>query len=185
MILSGDVPGGGTNRPQENPEFDRFFRQYFPAACRYLMATFGTASYIEDAAQEAMHIVWTKWELLEDEGHRIGYLFKTARNQFLRMLRKGGVALKELQFVSLDAGAATVADNGSNYALTWIETYVDLVAALRPMSIRQREVAALAWLCDFSESDIACHLGIAEGTVKTHLKRARESLQGLTKPTTS
>lgn len=54
---------------------------------------------------------------------------------------------------------------------------LDLVAALRRLPKRQREVVALRYLGDLSESDTAKALGIAPGTVKIHAHRGLAALR--------
>jgi RNA polymerase sigma factor (sigma-70 family) len=43
----------------------------------------------------------------------------------------------------------------------------------------QREVVVLYYLADMGTAEVAAELGIAEGTVKSRLSRARERLAGL------
>lgn len=54
---------------------------------------------------------------------------------------------------------------------------VDLVEALRGLPQRQREVVALRYLGDLSESETAKVLGIAPGTVKIHAHRGLAALR--------
>ncbi|MER5890364.1 SigE family RNA polymerase sigma factor [Streptomyces sp. NPDC001941] len=53
---------------------------------------------------------------------------------------------------------------------------VDLGAALRRLPPRQRQCAALFYVCDVPVGAIAAETGLSEGTVKTHLSRARALL---------
>ena len=55
----------------------------------------------------------------------------------------------------------------------------DLVAALRSLSRRQREVVVLRYLADLSESDVAEALGCSVGSVKTHASRGLAALRQL------
>lgn len=48
---------------------------------------------------------------------------------------------------------------------------------LRDLPRSQRTVVALHYLLDMPVADVAARLGIAEGTVKTHLHRARETMR--------
>jgi RNA polymerase sigma-70 factor (ECF subfamily) len=54
---------------------------------------------------------------------------------------------------------------------------VDLVAALRRLPKRQREVVTLRYLGDLSEIETAQALGIAPGTVKIHAHRGLAALR--------
>jgi RNA polymerase sigma factor (sigma-70 family) len=54
---------------------------------------------------------------------------------------------------------------------------LDLLAALRTLPRRQREVVALRYLADLSETETAEALGIAPGTVKVHAHRGLAALR--------
>jgi len=53
----------------------------------------------------------------------------------------------------------------------------DLVAALRRLPVRQREVVALRLLLDLDTASAAEALGLADGTVGSHLHRALANLR--------
>ena len=52
----------------------------------------------------------------------------------------------------------------------------ELSAALQSLPTQQRAAMALHYLCDCSLAEIAETLGVAEGTIKTHLQRGRRQL---------
>jgi RNA polymerase sigma-70 factor (ECF subfamily) len=54
---------------------------------------------------------------------------------------------------------------------------VDLVAALRRLPRRQREVAVLLYVADLSVAQVGAALGCSDGTVKQHASRARSALR--------
>ena len=53
----------------------------------------------------------------------------------------------------------------------------DLLAALRKLPHRQREVLVLRYYLDLAETDIAAALGITRGSVKTHASRGMAALR--------
>jgi RNA polymerase sigma factor (sigma-70 family) len=53
----------------------------------------------------------------------------------------------------------------------------DLVAALRRLPRRQREVVVLRYLADLSESDVAVALGCSVGSVKSNGSRGLSALR--------
>lgn len=61
-------------------------------------------------------------------------------------------------------------------AVTPSEDRVDVARALEALPRRQREVAVLRYLLEMSTGEVAAALGIAEGTVKSSLARARAYL---------
>jgi RNA polymerase sigma-70 factor (ECF subfamily) len=56
------------------------------------------------------------------------------------------------------------------------EEHMDVARALETLPRRQREVAVLRYLLEMSTAEVAAALGIAEGTVKSSLARARAHL---------
>jgi RNA polymerase sigma factor (sigma-70 family) len=60
---------------------------------------------------------------------------------------------------------------------------VTLAQALRALPARQRDAVVLRYLVDMSEADTAEALGVAPGTVKSHLSRAVTHLRRVLGPT--
>ena len=54
---------------------------------------------------------------------------------------------------------------------------IDLAAALRRLSRRQREVIVLRFIADLPEREVAALLGCSTGSVKTHVSRGLGSLR--------
>ena len=52
-----------------------------------------------------------------------------------------------------------------------------LLAALRALPVRQRDVVACRYLLDLSEAETAAVLHLAPGTVKSHLSRGLDRLR--------
>jgi RNA polymerase sigma-70 factor (ECF subfamily) len=57
--------------------------------------------------------------------------------------------------------------------------HVAIVTALEAVDAGQREAVVLHYLADLPVTDIAAHLGVPEGTVKSRLSRARDRLAAL------
>ena len=54
-----------------------------------------------------------------------------------------------------------------------------MLAALRELPTRQREVLVLRYYLDLSEADIATTLGISRGAVKSHASRGSARLRDI------
>jgi len=61
-------------------------------------------------------------------------------------------------------------------AATPSEEHIDVARALESLPRRQREVAVLRYLLEMNTAEVSAALGIAEGTVKSSLARARTHL---------
>jgi RNA polymerase sigma-70 factor, ECF subfamily len=64
------------------------------------------------------------------------------------------------------------------------ETDPELARAIRSLPKRQGQVLALVAIDDLAFADVARILGCSEETARTHLRRARATLQQILKPTT-
>lgn len=60
-----------------------------------------------------------------------------------------------------------------------VDVDVDVLRAVEKLSVQQRAVVMLTYWEDLGSADVASRLGIAEGSVKRHLARARKRLKGL------
>jgi len=63
--------------------------------------------------------------------------------------------------------------------LDGLDEHIEVIDALRRLPSAQREVIALHYIADLSVREIAELLGVAEGTVKSRLSRAREAVAHL------
>ncbi len=106
----------------------------------------------------------------------------------IRTRRAGGVAPgvgrgrgaePDAERVAADDGRAagpTAVARADPAAATPSEEHIDVARALEALPRRQREVAVLRYLLEMSTAEVAAALGIAEGTVKSSLARARAHL---------
>lgn len=178
MIPAKEPLGAGPDPPspahENEREFEYFYYRHFRSLVRYLASLSGSARFVDDAAQEAMLVVANNWTMLGNDGSRRGYLFVTAKRELIRMLKR-----PESWCLPLDTERHDTAGS-LNLAADWIESNIDVTSLLQELTPRQREAATLAWLCDFSEKQIAQTMGVKPGTVKAHLSRARRTLRCLT-----
>ena len=94
------------------------------------------------------------------------------RNRFrLRWLAPAGERDEDAGIDWAEPGA------GPSQAHDQREAYARLVQAMRALPARQREAFSLRVLEELDVADTARVMGCSEGSVKTHLSRARDALQ--------
>lgn len=145
-------------------DFRGAFAELFPAAFRVALRLVGDVATAEDVAAEALGRAYSQWERVSELPYREAWVMRVASNVAIDTVRKR-------QGVPMAPPAVDPAD-AAVIRLT-------LVAALRMLPTRQRDVVVLRYLSDMSEADVAAALGLAPGTVKTHLRRGLEALRGL------
>ena len=99
------------------------------------------------------------------------YLRTAVLNNARSALRRRRVRRRHLRSVE---GPAT--SPGADHAVLVDEDARLVLAALRRLSERQREVLVLRYWADLSEAEIAASLGISAGSVKTHAHRGTTAL---------
>lgn len=142
-------------------DFDEAFPTLFSAAFRVALRLLGQPAAAEDVAAETMARAYVHWSRIAPEA-RTAWVTRVGSNLALNLLRKRTVVLSE----------GSVGDFED-----LVVTRTALVAALEALSRRQRDVVVLRYLAGASEEDVSRALGIAPGTVKTHLRRALEALR--------
>jgi RNA polymerase sigma-70 factor (sigma-E family) len=123
----------------------------------------------EEVVQDAFVSVFRSTARLRDESKLPAYLRSAVLNGARSHLRKRHVRTR-LRLVPDDdtpsaESSAMIADD-----------HRAVIEGLRHLSDRQRDVLVLRFYLDLSEAEIAETLGIAGGTVKTHVRRGLESL---------
>lgn len=127
----------------------------------------GTA---EEVVQDCFERLHRSWGSLRDPSAAVAYLDRSVVNQARSRLRR---RFTERSYRPPEAGTSPSAETEAVDA----RQRDDLVAAVRMLSPRQREVIVLRYYLDLSEEQIAQWLGVSPGSVKTHASRATAALQ--------
>jgi RNA polymerase sigma-70 factor (sigma-E family) len=127
----------------------------------------GTA---EDVVQDAFLALQRRWDAV-DPAAATGYLRTSVVNGVRTLYRRRGVALRHLRATGPEHVAS------ADLAVLLTEEQREVVAAMRTLPRRQREVLVLRYWSELSEAEIAAALGIARGTVKSSASRGLASLQ--------
>jgi RNA polymerase sigma-70 factor (sigma-E family) len=138
--------------------FDGLYRLAYKVAYRIV----GDRPEAEDIAQEALARASLRWSRLHE--HPEGWISRVASNLAIDRYRRVRRAPR------VPIGPIGVVDDR-------VTERTDLVAALRRLPRRQREVVVMRYLADLSEADVAAALGCSVGAVKTHASRGLATLR--------
>jgi RNA polymerase sigma-70 factor (sigma-E family) len=126
----------------------------------------------EEVVQDSFVAMHGRWRLLSDTDRALAYLRRSVVNGSRSVLRHRMVADRVTDKPAPDMPSA---EQG---AMVRIERTA-VIAALRMLPPRQREVLVLRYYGDLSETQIASTMGISAGAVKSHAARAMASLRAL------
>jgi RNA polymerase sigma-70 factor, ECF subfamily len=163
---------GAGDRTAFEKLYQRYARPVFGLALRRL----GDRGRAEDALQETFVSVWRSARTYKPErGPGAPWLYGVARNAIVdRSRARNEPAAEAPDEPSLEAGPDEHAEG------SWVQWRVH--RALETLPEREREVIALAYWSDLSQSEVAEKLGIPLGTVKTRTRAAlahlAEALEG-------
>jgi RNA polymerase sigma factor (sigma-70 family) len=150
---------------QESMEFAEFYESARDDCLRIVLLNVGDRQLAEDLVAEAFTRAWTSWRKVRELQAPQGWVVRTALNAHVSWWRRHR---REVALGSHDI--AVPADHDDAVAS-------ELLAALRRLPLRQREVVTLRLLLDLDTETTAKVLAIAPGTVGSHLHRAVASLR--------
>ncbi len=148
--------------PGAADEFARFYEATKDPVFRaVLLARGGELEESEDAVAAAYEKALLKWEMVSTHPNPTAWVIRAALNHRISMWRRNYPRHLE------------------RTAVVHPETELDpgLLELIRQLPKGQREVLALRVLLDFSTEQTASALGLRQGTVKTQLHRALNSLR--------
>ena len=133
----------------------------------------------EEVVQDSFVAMHDRWRSLRDPDHGLAYLRQAVVNRSRSELRHRGVQAKHAGTAATSTGPLHQERPGADEDAMASERRAAVLDALRTLPDRQREVLALRYYLDLSESDIASTLGISPGAVKTHASRGVAALRSL------
>lgn len=126
-------------------------------------------SAAEDVVQEAFVGVYRRPP--RDPDAVVAYLRACVVNGARSALRRRATAPKHV------SGRGVVVTDHPDDVLPIAAEHADLIAALRQLPRRQREVLVLRYWSRLSEAEIAAALGVSLGTVKSTARRGLQALE--------
>ena len=156
----------------DDEQFHDFYAACGPALVGQLYAMTGDAGLAQDCVQEAFITAWKRRASLDlDLGNPQAWVRTTAWRYSLNHWRRASRQLRAYQRHGLPPDVEPPSPESA-----------DLYAKLRQLPTPQRHVVVLHYLCDLSVEDIAAETGLALGTVKSRLYRARAALAAQLRP---
>jgi RNA polymerase sigma-70 factor (sigma-E family) len=162
--VDGDAPDA-----LSRPDLAVAYREHYGPLVRLASLLIDDVGRCEEIVQDAFVKVWRRPPDLAGGGDRLpAYLRSAVLNGARSDLRRRLVERRHLRsvaspVVSPEARPSTSDDDR-------------VLAALRSLPDRQREVLVLRYHLDLSEAEIAATLGISAGSVKTHAHRGLATL---------
>ena len=146
--------------------FDKLYRRYSRPVFGLALRRLGDRGRAEDAVQETFVSIWRSAGTYRPERGPGGpWLYGVARNAIVDRGRARSEPPSEApDEPSHEAGPEERAEQ------SW--THWQVHGALERLPEREREVIALAYWSDLSQSEVAARLGIPLGTVKTRTRSA-------------
>lgn len=173
ISASPDNPEPRT-RAEIRTNYERLVHAYTPPLLSFLRRYLACPADGEDVAQEAFVRAYQKLDHFDERGVFSRWLFTIAGNLARDLLRKRHRQAFHADDLEMPGPAVNTVAPATDSAEDEAEALEREVTAL-PDDLRQPIV--LHYQLDWPVADIARHLGIREGAVRTRLHRARKLLQ--------
>ena len=160
--------------PKDSTGFDAFVHAELRSMVGYVMAAGADRERASDAVQEALTEAFATWSTIDRPG---GWVRTAAVRHFVRaLLRDRNRVVRELDG-SLQRTAAKSAESAESTVVRVMESE----RALGGLPSQQRETFVLH-LAGCPMAEIARRMGVADATVRSHLRHARASSVGRGSP---
>ena len=147
-------------------EFTEFYESARDDCLRIVLLYVGDQALAEDMVAEGFTRAWSSWRTVRRHPAPRAWVIRTALNAHVSWWRR---RRRETALEGHDMPGPTAQESVLDSAV---------VAALRRLPARQRQVVALRLLMDLDTDTTAQVLGISPGTVGVHLHRAIGTLRG-------
>ncbi len=160
--------------------FEGLIGRYQDMAFGYALSLLRDYHLAQDATQEALFIAYMNLPTLRERAAFPGWLRGIVHHQCCRYLRK-----RRFDTIPLDdaIGVPEAAIGPAQY-LERREALDRILAAIGALPDAQREVAALYYIKDYAQREIAAFLDVPVSTVNNRLHAARQQLRGDLRPMT-
>lgn len=173
MTAGDDASLAALAREGDSRAFVELVSRHQDRVFRFVLRMTGSRDEAMDLTQDTFMNAWQAMPRWRPDARFGTWLLQIARNRALDALRRRGiVAFEPLEDDPAVADRAPMPDE----RLLTRQRFGLLEAALRAIALEHREVLLLREVEELSYAEIATTLGIAEGTVKSRIARARVAL---------
>jgi RNA polymerase sigma-70 factor, ECF subfamily len=157
---------------QRDRAFDAILQRYEGKIYRLCCALLRDRAQAEDAAQESLLRIWKALAAYDGRASLSSWIYAITRNRCLTALerRRAMDSLSDSEVEAEVAGRVCADEGPQDERSTQLRELVD------GLPERLRRTVVLYYFEERSISEVALMLGCPEGTVKTHLFRARGAL---------
>ncbi len=155
---------------------EQLIRQHQRSVYAFALRLSGRPEIAEDVVQEAFLRVLRNLDRFDNRFRFSTWLFTIAKRLYVNILQKHAPAydsesMRSWQADGLSPGSQSARSESIDNARGLIDD------ALANLTIQQREIVLLFHQQNWSVADIAEHYRMPEGTVKSHLHRARKRMR--------
>jgi len=154
------------------PTFEELYHAHRLSLVRLAVLLVDEQGVAEDVVQDAFMALHGKWKSLHDPHRALGYLRVSVVNGSRSALRRRRTARAYVPPYE-PPGPSPEGD------AVLAEDQREVLAAVRRLPERQRQVLVLRYWSDLSEAEIATTLGISRGAVKSTASRAMDKLESI------
>ena len=155
-------------------DIERLYRTQRLAMVRLALLLVDDRETAEDVAQDAFAALHRRWQSLHTEDAAIGYLRTCVVNGARSVLRRRRTVRRQPP-----PDADLLHADGADGHVLLAEEHREVIAAMRRLPARQREVIVLRYWSELTEPQIAATLGISVGSVKSSASRGRDAIAAI------
>ncbi len=155
-------------------DIERLYRTQRLSMVRLALLLVDDRETAEDVAQDAFAALHRRWQSLHTEDAAIGYLRTCVVNGVRSVLRRRRTVRRQPQ----PREDLLYVDGADGHVLL-AEEHREVIAAMRHLPARQREVIVLRYWSELTEPQIAATLGISVGSVKSSASRGRDAIAAI------
>ena len=145
--------------------FESWYSEHHTPVLHVMTVVSGNVHAAAEATDEAFARALARWPRVRAMSSPAGWTYRVALNELRRRHRR---QQRERQLLAA-AGIATSADHDPSL-------WVQVLEAVRPLTVRQRTVLALIYVADLPQEEVAKLLHVSRSTVASTLSDAKSSV---------